>query len=283
MTALPLSARRIEKPWGRRSLGEGFDPVPSASAPVGEIVFESSLGASDELLLKYLFTSEKLSIQVHPDDSAARAQGLPRGKDEAWLVLAAEPDSTLGLGLREPTAPGGLREAALDGSIEELVDWRPVRAGDCIYSPAGTIHAIGAGVSLVEVQQNCDLTYRLYDYGRPRELHLDEALAVARPDARPTAQPPLDLGEGRTRLAAGPAFQMERLAGVAEGRLRAPADKAIWAVSLRGAVELDGKPLPRGSAWLVPDSAKARLGDGAELLLAYPGGATLPIWEAGSV
>jgi mannose-6-phosphate isomerase len=283
MTALPLSARRIEKPWGRRSLGEGFDPVPSASAPVGEIVFESSNGAAAELLLKYLFTSEKLSIQVHPDDEAARARGLPRGKDEAWLVLAAEPDATLGLGLGKPTTPAGLREAALDGSIVELVDWREVRAGDCIYSSAGTIHAIGAGVSLVEVQQNIDLTYRLYDYGRPRELHLDEALAVARLDARPAAQPPLDLGEGRTRLAAGPAFQMERLAGAGEGRLRAPAGTAIWVLPLRGAAELDGRPLPRGSAWLVPNAAKVKLGDGAELLLAYPGGVTLPIWDAGPV
>jgi mannose-6-phosphate isomerase len=279
MTALPLSARRIEKPWGRRSLGEGFDPVLSDSAPVGEIVFEGSGGAEDELLLKYLFTSEKLSIQVHPDDEAARALGLPRGKDEAWLVLAAEPDSTLGLGLTEPATPRDLREAALDGSILELVDWRPVRAGDCIYSPAGTIHAIGAGVSLVEVQQNTDLTYRLYDYGRPRELHLDEALAVARLDARPRAQPPLDLGDGRTRLAAGPAFQMERLKGAGEGRLRACAGQAIWALPLRGEAGLDGRPLPRGSAWIVPDSAEVRLGDGAELLLAYPGGSTGAVWE----
>ncbi|HEX8062973.1 MAG TPA: class I mannose-6-phosphate isomerase [Allosphingosinicella sp.] len=279
MTALPLSARRIEKPWGRRSLGEGFEPVPSASEPVGEIVFEGPGGDSDPLLLKYLFTSEKLSIQVHPDDDAARARGLPRGKDEAWLVLAAEPDSTLGLGLKAPAGPQALREAALDGSILDLVDWRPVRAGDCIYSPAGTIHAIGAGVSLVEVQQNIDLTYRLYDYGRPRELHLDEALAVARPDARPAPQPPRDLGEGRIRLAAGPAFQMERLDGAADGRLRAPAGRAIWVLPLGGEAELDGRPLPPGSAWLVPDSAEVRLGEDARLLIAYPGGGTRAVWE----
>lgn len=279
MTALPLSARRIEKPWGRRRLGEIFDDVPTGCAPVGEIVFESWRGDSDELLLKYLFTSEKLSIQVHPDDEAARALGLPRGKDEAWIVLAAEPGATLGLGLREPVAPCELREAALDGSIEAMVDWRPVRAGDCIYSPAGTIHAIGAGVSLVEVQQNCDLTYRLYDYGRPRELHLDEALAAARPDSRPTPQPPLDLGDGRSRLATGPAFQMERLEGAGEGRLRGSAGGAIWVLPLRGEAELDGRRLPSGSAWLVAETAEVRLGGGAELLLAYPGGSTAAVWE----
>lgn len=279
MTAIPLSGRRIEKPWGRRSLGEGFDPVPSASAPVGEIVFEGSGGTSDSLMLKYLFTSEKLSIQVHPDDEAARALGLPRGKDEAWLVLDAEPDSTLGLGLKAPATPRELREAALNGSIEALVDWRPVRAGDCIYSPAGTIHAIGAGVSLVEVQQNTDLTYRLYDYGRPRELHLDEALAVARLDARPGSQPPVDLGNGRIRLAVGPAFQMERLQGATEGRLRGFEGQGVWVLPLRGESELDGNALTPGTAWLVPDSAKARLGDGSQLLLAYPGGGTRAVWE----
>ena len=279
MTALPLSGRRIEKPWGRRSLGEGFDPVPPASAPVGEIVFERSGGAGDALLLKYLFTSEKLSIQVHPDDAAARGLGLPRGKDEAWLVLAAEPDATLGLGLRATATPLELREAALDGSIEAMVDWRPVRAGDCIYSPAGTIHAIGAGVSLVEVQQNTDLTYRLYDYGRPRELHLDEALAVVRPDARPKAEPPLDLGAGRIRIAAGPAFQMERLDGAGEGRLRAFEGEGLWVLPLRGETELDGRRLPGASAWLVPDSAEVRLGDGAQLLIAYPGDTTRNVWE----
>jgi mannose-6-phosphate isomerase len=279
MTALPLSGRRIEKPWGRRNLGEGFDPVPSGSGPIGEIVFEGAGGASDTLLLKYLFTSEKLSIQVHPDDSAARARGLPRGKDEAWLVLAAEPDSTLGIGLKAPATGEELREAALDGSIMELVDWRPVRAGDCIYSPAGTIHAIGAGVTLVEVQQNTDLTYRLYDYGRPRELHLDEALAVIRPEARPEPQPPLDLGDGRVRLAAGPAFQMERIDGAAQGRLRACEGQPVWVLPLGGEAELDRERLPLGSAWLVPDSAGVRLGDGARLLIAYPGAGTRPVWE----
>lgn len=279
MTALPLSGRRIEKPWGRRSLGEGFDPVPTGSDPVGEIVFEGPGGAPDALLLKYLFTSEKLSIQVHPDDGAARALGLPRGKDEAWLVLAAEPDSTLGIGLKASATPEELRVAALDGSILERIDWRPVSAGDCIYSPAGTIHAIGAGVSLVEVQQNIDLTYRLYDYGRPRELHLDEALAVIRPEARPEPQQPLDLGDARVRLAGGPAFQMERLDGAGEGRLRTCGGEGLWALPLRGEAALDGEPLPRGSAWLVPDSAEVRLGEGAQLLIAYPGGGTAPVWQ----
>src|SRR3546814_2738640 len=92
-----------------------------------------------------------------------------RGKDEAWLILAAEPDSTIALGTKRPVGREELRDAALDGSIEDLLDWKPVKAGDFYYSPAGTVHAIGAGITLIEVQQNVDLTYRLYDYGRPRD------------------------------------------------------------------------------------------------------------------
>src|SRR5205823_13170573 len=108
----------------------------------------------------------------------ARARGLPRGKSECWYILEAEPGAVLGLGLTREAAADELRAAALDGSIEELISWRPVRAGDFISVPPGTIHAIGAGISLLEIQQNADVTYRLYDYGRPRELHLDDGIAV---------------------------------------------------------------------------------------------------------
>src|SRR5262249_13298778 len=152
---------------------------------------------------KFLFTSERLSIQVHPDDPAARAAGHPRGKDEAWLVLGADAGATIGLGLTHAVSREALRAAALDGSVEGLIDWRPVQTGDCFYSPAGTIHALGAGLTVLEIQQNLDLTYRLYDYGRPRELHLDEALAVAdlSPGRGAGAEEPID--RGRDRIAAG--------------------------------------------------------------------------------
>jgi mannose-6-phosphate isomerase len=144
---------------------------------IGEVWFTGE--ANLPLLAKYIFTSEKLSIQVHPDDAQARARGLSEGKSECWLILDAEPGATLGLGLTRAVDEDELRAAALDGSIERLVDWRPVRSGDFLFVPAGTIHAIGAGISLLEFQQNSDVTYRLYDYGRPRELHLDDGVAVA--------------------------------------------------------------------------------------------------------
>jgi mannose-6-phosphate isomerase len=172
---MKLQRRYVEKPWGRTALPPMFDQ-PSGER-IGEVWFTD--GAELPLLAKYIFTSERLSIQVHPDDAQARARGLAQGKSECWYILDAEPGATLGLGLKQEIGKDELRAAALDGSIEQLMDWRPVAAGDFIFVPSGTIHAIGAGISLLEFQQNADVTYRLYDYGRPRELHLDDGVAVA--------------------------------------------------------------------------------------------------------
>jgi mannose-6-phosphate isomerase len=172
---MKLDRHYVEKPWGRTELPPMFDAP--AGQKIGEVWFE---GAADlPLLAKYIFTSERLSVQVHPDDEQARARGLPNGKSECWFIVDAEPDATLGLGLKREVALDELRSAALDGSIEALLDWRPVRAGDFYFVPAGTVHAIGGGLSLLEFQQNSDVTYRLYDYGRPRELHVDDGVAVA--------------------------------------------------------------------------------------------------------
>ena len=174
---MKLERRYVEKPWGRDRLPPMFN-APTGKR-IGEVWFE---GASDlPLLAKYIFTSERLSIQVHPNDEQARSRGLAGGKTECWTILEADPGATIGLGAKRPLSAEELREASLDGSIEKLIDWRPVRAGDFYFVPGGTVHAIGAGVSLFEFQQNEDVTYRLYDYGRPRELHLDDAVSVANP------------------------------------------------------------------------------------------------------
>lgn len=165
-----LRGREVETPWGRDD-GSG--------RKVGEIWFEAPDGRPLPLLVKYLFTSEALSVQVHPDDDQARARGLPNGKSECWYVVAAEPGARIGLGFDRALTPEELRAAALDGSIERLMTWHAAQAGDFFSVPAGTVHAIGAGLTLIEVQQPSDTTYRLYDYGRPRELHLDDAVAVA--------------------------------------------------------------------------------------------------------
>ena len=268
MSAVRLQTHRVEKPWGRHRLWPGFaDPAPDAE-PVGEIWFEEA--AEAELLVKYLFSSEKLSIQVHPDDAAARLSGYPRGKDEAWVVLDAAPDATIGLGLTHKVSHDELRVAALDGSIETLIDWKPVRAGDVIYSPARTVHAIGAGVTVVEVQQNLDLTYRLYDYGRPRELHLDEGIAVS--DPVPFAPPPSarDAGEGRAILAEDGKFVLERWSWAGERALTLPEATPGWFVPVAGAGKIDGAEWRAGECWRVEGGASLSVGDAADILFAYP-------------
>ena len=180
---MKLVPELFEKPWGRSILPPPFDSVAAhaghAGAPVGEIWFEPDDGIFLPVLVKYLFTSEKLSVQVHPDDQQAHARGLRFGKNECWYIIDAEPGAMLGLGLKRTLARQELREAALDGSIADLLDWRPIHQGEFYKVPAGTIHAMSAGISLIEFQQNIDVTYRLYDHGRPRELHLDDAVDVA--------------------------------------------------------------------------------------------------------
>ena len=170
-----LPVRMVERPWGRTALPAPF--AAPAGQRIGEVWFEPP-ALLDDLLVKYIFTSEALSVQVHPDD--AQAPAGHRGKDECWLVLTAEPGARLGIGFDQVLSADAMRAAALDGSIERLLTWHRVQSGDFFYIPAGTVHAIGAGIGLIEVQQNSDITYRLYDYGRPRELHLDDGVAVSR-------------------------------------------------------------------------------------------------------
>ena len=268
MVCARLSTIRVEKPWGRHTLWPGFaDPGPGG-LPVGEIWFDAPADCDPELLVKYLFTSEKLSIQVHPDDAQARAKGFARGKDEVWVVLDAAPDSTIALGTTRPLPREELRAAALDGSIVSLVDWKPVVAGDVIYSPANTIHAIGAGITLIEVQQNVDLTYRLYDYGRPRELHLEDGVAVSNPV--PFVVPRLagERAPGRHVLASTKNFILERWSwsGVRELKLEGHG----WLIPVIGSGQLDGSPFSAGECWMIDAAANVSIDPGSDILFASP-------------
>ncbi|MBI2681997.1 MAG: class I mannose-6-phosphate isomerase [Acidobacteriales bacterium] len=136
------------------------------------------------LLIKFLFPKEKLSVQVHPDDAAARAAGLSNGKTECWYVLAAEPSAQVALGLKPGVSKSEVERAIAETRLEPLLDWIGLKPGEMIYVDAGTIHAIGPGSVLVETQQNSDTTYRLYDYGRPRELHVRQGLAAMKEKTR---------------------------------------------------------------------------------------------------
>jgi mannose-6-phosphate isomerase len=228
---MKLTPRYVEKPWGRTELPPMFGGTNGKR--IGEIWFEGPPGLP--LLAKYLFTSERLSIQSHPP-----------AKHECWLILDAEPGATLGLGLKREVGRDELRAAAHDGSIVDLMDWKPVRAGDFYYVPPGTIHAIGAGISLLEFQQNSEITYRLYDYGRPRELHLEEALSVAVPG--PYASQPMHVDPAQSAiLAGGPPFA---LVHAVDGASALP-DRRRWVLPLEGRVRVGNEAAGRGECLLV--------------------------------
>lgn len=243
-----LPVREIAKVWGRKHLPAPFGK--SCEEAIGEIWFEPPPEVQ-ELLVKYIFTSEKLSIQTHPDDDQAEAAGLGReGKEECWLVLDAESDARLGIGFREAITPERMREAALDGSIEDLLMWHRVEAGDFFYIPAGTVHAIGGGISLIEIQQNSDITYRLYDYGRPRELHLDAGIAVAKgspynPDLHRRIAP----DEG-TRLVNGPHFLLDQIAGIPDDGIISDYERHCLVIPVSGSVIIGGATVSAGSCAL---------------------------------
>lgn len=270
MTMKRLQGKAVERVWGRHVLPSWAGAEPLSDEPVGEVWFEDEIGPASELLVKYLFTSERLSIQVHPDDAQAHALGLPRGKDEAWLIVDAEPGAVIGLGLTHPVSRDALREAALDGSIEGLVEWRPAKAGDFFYSPAGTIHAIGAGLSLVEIQQNLDLTYRLYDYGRPRELHLDQGAAASTPEPWHWSFETQELEPGRVVLAAGGAFVVERWR-FAEPMMLEPADDQLLLIPLAAGGRIGGQMIDVGAVWRVEGTTSLSGNGSLDILAAYPG------------
>lgn len=276
MTANRLETRPIEKVWGRHHLPRAFAAAfEEGEEPVGEIWFEDPRGGESDLLVKYLLTSEKLSIQVHPDGPTARAAGHARGKDEAWVVVAAEPGARIGLGLRTKLGKDALRAAALDGRIEELLDWREAKVGDVYYSPAGTIHALGPGLTLIEVQENIDLTYRLYDYGRPRELHLDAAVEAARPEPYVAPFRPYEHARGRQILVDSHAFVLERWTAGAGGLLAGEPGRPVWLIPISGGGMIDGEALRAPTVWLVDDQSRVRIDEGSDILFAYAGGGVI--------
>ena len=242
MTGLPT--RSVAKPWGRDRLPAPF--VAPAGERIGEIWFEPP-AASPQVLIKYIFTSEKLSVQVHPNDEQAEAAGLGRaGKEECWLVIDTEPGATLGVGFDHPIDSATMRAAALDGSIEALMTWYPVVPGDFFFIPAGTVHAIGAGVSLIEIQQNTDITYRLYDYGRPRELHLDAGMAVARGVPHDPALRRHIPAAGTVELVDGKHFRAHRIAGRPDAAMMARYPGPVLVLPRAGTVTIGGETYTPG-------------------------------------
>jgi mannose-6-phosphate isomerase len=252
MPAHRLTPSLRERVWGRTCLSPWF---PDADRPIGEAWYLSDRDLP--LLVKLIFTSEKLSLQVHPDDG----EGCVRGKTEMWHILDAAPGATIALGFREPITRDRLVDSARSGEIERLVDWKPVHAGQTYFTPAHTVHAIGAGIVLCEIQQNCDITYRLYDYGRPRELHLDQAAPIADLGPAPGPVPggvvrskhfvtePIDLAQGDTH------------------RLE-PRDCHLW-ICLAGSGTIDTRSFVPGDVYLVEGDAAIHADSQARFLRTY--------------
>ena len=227
--AFRLAPRFAERIWGRHDLRPWYE-MSSLAKPVGEAwltgpdcivdtgvhVSQSfkSLQPDFPLLVKLLFPEEKLSVQVHPDDARAQAMGLLRGKTECWYVLDAEPGASVACGLKPGVNQAQLRASAGDGTMESLLTWLPLTAGDMIFVDAGTVHAIGGGMTILEVQQTCDVTYRLFDYGRPRELHLEEGMAAVKLVTKAGKVEPRRLN-GFDRLIESDYFVVDRFEGPA--------------------------------------------------------------------
>lgn len=212
------------------------------------------------LLMKLLFPKERLSVQVHPDDEGAKRIGQACGKTECWYVLGSVPEATVGLGLKPGTSRRDVESAIHAKNMEQLLNWIPVKVGDMIYVDAGTVHAIGPGSVLLETQQNSDTTYRLYDYGRPRELHIERGLEAMKETTR-AGKVKSRGANGRIVLVSSPSFEVDKML-LKDGKELSTSDSSGHSsvhciVGLRGCgiIESEGKPgisVGRGEAAVVP-------------------------------
>jgi len=229
----------VGRVWGYRDLRPWFDRVADTE-PIGEVwltgnqcvaatgaqagqrldhlfgesreelLGPAALGTDSPLLIKVILAAEKLSVQVHPDDALAHKYGLERGKTECWYALAAKPGAQVAVGLRAGISASEVRAAIESNTLEQDLNLLPIAAGDMVYVDAGTVHAIWPGSILLEVQQNSDVTYRMYDYGRPRELHVEQGLEAMRMHTRAGKIAPTKLGD-RTILIDVEYFCIERV------------------------------------------------------------------------
>jgi mannose-6-phosphate isomerase len=234
-----MEPRFVERVWGFRDLHPWYDKVAEGD-PIGEVwltgdeslvatgphrgkplaalfaeAHEALLGAGvpspeSPLLIKVLFAREKLSVQVHPDDRMAQKYGQPRGKTECWYALAANPGAKVAVGLRSGVTLEQVKAEIREGTLERSLNLVPVEEGDMVFVDAGTVHAIWPGAILLETQQNADVTYRMFDYGRPRELHIEKSLEAARLATRAGKVAPTQLADRRVLIDVEN-FRMERI------------------------------------------------------------------------
>ena len=213
------------------------------------------------LLIKFLFPRDRMSVQVHPDDAGAQALGFACGKTECWYVMRSIAGAKVGLGLRPGVTRQEFEAAIAENRAEDLLNWLDLRTGDMFYVDAGTVHAIGPNSILIETQQNCDITYRLYDYGRPRQLHVREGLIAMR-ETTGAGRVPRQSRDGHDILIAAPSFVVEEFSlhqhQTLSGRPERSAQVLVASEGV-GVVEWEGSPvtLHCGEAVVIPASLAA--------------------------
>jgi mannose-6-phosphate isomerase len=223
--------------YAGKLLKEIFKEMPQA------MLGEDAPASDSPLLIKVLFAREKLSVQVHPDDVLAQKYGEPRGKTECWYSLASEPGAKVALGLKSGVTMDDVKAGIENNTLEQSLNVLSVKAGEMMYVDAGSVHAIWPGSVLLETQQNCDLTYRMYDYGRGRELHIEKSLEATRLKTKAGKVLPRTL-EDRTILVDSPYFCVEKI----------PVEVSRSSSSMRRADEAN-----RGLAYLFAAAGSARI------------------------
>ena len=277
----PIYTKVVKEPIGESWLTWGDSCIangPFAGRKLGEIARESrrdlvGLAAVYEdrfpLLVKFLFPAEKLSVQVHPDDAGAQRVGQPYGKTECWYVLHAETGAQVALGLKTGTTLEAFETSIRENRAEELLNWINVHVGDMLYVAAGTVHTIGGGMILVETQQTSDITYRLYDYGRPRELHVKDGIAAIKLDTR-AGKVVADIASDPGLLLRSPFFQVEKM------KLREPLQASVSRESPHIVVAIDGSGIIESAGMEALSFAK---GEAVVVPACVPNYLVRPQWE----
>jgi len=244
VTARIIKPDFLTKLWGSPHTEPWFKPRidPITGHQLGEVWF-----TVEDLLIKFIFTSENLSVQVHPDDDYALRHENSRGKTEMWYILRAEPGARIAVGFRHEIPAAEMIGAAESGQIMNLLNWIEVQPGETYFVPAGTVHAIGAGIALCEIQQNSDVTYRLYDYGRGRKLHLGPAREVSRCVSHPGQSVPHRIADGIDLLVNCQYFRTYRTVVDRRATVGGPEVDTRFLVVLEGRGTVNGLPVRPGS------------------------------------
>ncbi len=268
VAAHPNGQSRIANgPYLGMALGEAVSSL--GAGLVGTEVWKR-YGNKFPLLIKFIDARDKLSVQVHPNDEQAKRLEGPgeSGKTEMWYILHAQPGAKLVYGFNREIGERELEESIASGTIESLLNWVDVKAGDAFFIPAGTLHAIGAGILIAEIQQSSDTTYRVYDYnrmgldGKPRQLHVEKAMQVVNRAS--------SLGGERSDIDAGvvcPFFETKRVRLAGEEAMAVSRERFEILMCLEGGGMANGVKFGIGDAILLPASMGTCLIEGNGVLL----------------